>query len=313
LPDDDDSSSAKAYLTGNLIYTESVTKTYYITVVVEKVLYTGKTRYQRAGVVVTPDLGKVLLLDGITQLSVSDEYIYHDNLVHPIMLSHPNPRKVLIIGGGDGGTLREVLKYKSVEKAKMVELDPGVVDICKKYLPEVNAGAFDDPRTNLIFDDGRKYIETTDEKYDIVLIDLTDPVGQAAKLFTKEFYMSVKNVLNEGGGMATQSESAFFYKNIFATIRKTIATVFKHVSSTLAFMPSYGMLWAFTVASDYFNPAEISIDVIKARYERNKLQTRYYHPKMHQAMFILPKDLEEFLEKNDLPISTDEKPVSIET
>lgn len=311
MPDDDDSSKSTV-LIGGLIYSGSVTKTYYIQFRVSKVLYTGKTKYQRIEVVDTPDLGKVLMLDGVAQLSVNDEYVYHDNLVHPIMLTHPSPEKVLIIGGGDGGTLREVLKYKSVKKALMVEIDPGVVEVCKRYLPELSAGAFDDPRTKLIFDDGRKFVETTDEKFDIVLIDLTDPIGPAVKLFTKEFYENVKAIIKEGGGIAAQTESAYFLLKEFAIIRKTIGSVFKIVRSNFGWMPAYGMLWAFTIGSDYLDPLKVPLDVIKERYKRNKLVTRYYDPTNHHAIFAMPKNIREFLNNPHIPISTDANPVSVD-
>ncbi|MCK5585409.1 polyamine aminopropyltransferase, partial [Candidatus Bipolaricaulota bacterium] len=208
---------------------------------VEDFLYSGQSEYQSIEVIKTRSFGTCLVLDGKIQSSEADEFVYHQSLVQPAMITHPNPRHVLIAGGGEGATLREVLRHNSVEKATMVDLDEKVVSICKQYLPSFSAGAFDDPRTELIVGDARKYVEESSQTFDVIIIDLPDPLegGPAQCLYTREFYTAVKNRLAPGGIMAVQSEPSRWYDlTAFVAIVRTLRDVYVHASPYQAHIPA---------------------------------------------------------------------------
>lgn len=171
----------------------------------DEVIYEEETEHQHLVIFENVKFGRVMSLDGITQVTEKDEFVYHEMMSHVPILAHGNAKKVLIIGGGDGGVLREVLRHKTVEKCTMVEIDRSVVDMCVEYLPMISAGAFDDPRTDLVIADGAKFVAETDERYDVVIVDSTDPVGPGAILFSEEFYKNAKRCMAGGGIIVTQS------------------------------------------------------------------------------------------------------------
>ncbi len=278
---------------------------------VDKVLFEGNSKYQKMLVINNGKFGNVLILDGFFQVSELDEHLYHEPLVQPAMFSHPNPKNVLIIGGGDGGALEEALKHKTVEKATMVELDGDVVRISRKYLKSVCKDAFSDKRTKLIIDDGRKFVENTKERFDVVVIDLTDPVGPSRMLYTKEFYALVSKILTENGVVALHTESPLMIPKIFGTIIRTLRSVFKHVNIHVGFVNTYAMVWSFANASNSIDIKNADgAELSKREKERGVKDLRYHAPKAYPNMFELPIYAKNMIEAGS-EISIDKKPLDI--
>jgi spermidine synthase len=281
--------------------------------VVERVLYSGRTKYQEVDVAVNDDYGKMLVLDGKLQSSTSDEFIYHEMLVHPALVTHGNPRDVLIIGGGEGATLREVLRYRSVRSATMVDIDGEVVEVCEKYLPEMHQGSFRDPRTRLVIGDGREHLRRTDERFDAIIVDATDPIegGPSRLLYTLEFYELARSRLREGGILSTQGTSTFYNARTFATIVNTMSRVFPHVRGYQASIPSYISDWGFVVGSLGRDPASVTPEEAEARARELGLpELNYYEPAHHPHYFWLPPRVRRILAE-ERGISRDEEPVSV--
>ncbi|BAB65325.1 polyamine aminopropyltransferase [Sulfurisphaera tokodaii] len=278
---------------------------------ITKVIAEEKTPYQRALLVELARFGKALILDGKIQSTITDEFIYHEALVHPLLLSINNPEKILILGGGEGATLREVLKHKTIKNVTMVDIDPVVIDFAKKYLQEWHQGAFDNPKSKLVIEDGYKFIKETKEKFDAVVIDLTDPIKDSPSqmLYTKEFYEEVKRISK--WGIVTQATSPSFSLETFSIIYNTIKHVFKKVSAGITYVPAFDGLWGFVYASDEVNPAEFSKEEINNRIkERIDGSLRFYDGETHITMFSIPKHIREVLEKEN-KISTRENPVAV--
>ena len=244
-------------------FIESVYTDLNVMLKVREVFYSGSTAYQKVEVIDSELFGRSLVLDGKTQSTERDEHIYHETLVHPAMLCHPDPKQVFIGGGGEGGTLREVLCHNSVEMVTMVDLDSEVVALCRQYLPNHHLGSFDDPRTNLIHEDARAYLQNTPDLYDVIILDLVDPLegGTAALLYTQEFYALAKARLNSGGVLVTQSGPAglLSFKECFTTIFNTLGTLFDHIKAVQVHVPAFQTLWGFTIVSDTAFP-EVSED-----------------------------------------------------
>jgi len=211
-----------------------------------------KTPFQEMYIVESGSYGKGLVLDGKWQSSTVDEFLYHEALVHPAMIAHKSPKKVLVLGGGEGATIREVLRWKTVEKVKMVDIDGEVVEACKEHLPEMHQGAFDDPRTELVIGDALEVLENTEEQWDVVISDLSDPIeeGPSFKLFTKEFYEKVDRVLAPNGKFVLQAGPvAPPYLATHGRLVNTLTTVFEHNVSYTTFVPTYGEPWSLTLSS----------------------------------------------------------------
>jgi spermidine synthase len=276
---------------------------------VKRVIYSGRTRYQRVDIVDTEVFGRMLFLDGISQLSTSDEHIYHESLVHPALLTHPRPERVLIIGGGDGGALEEVLKYRTIREAVMVDIDEELINLTRRCLWEVNQGAFDDHRVRLLYMDGRDYVDRCEEAYDAVVLDLTDPLGPSKRIYTLEAYRGIKELIGDGGILVTHAESPYIYQREFLTIYRTLSEVYHHIRPYGAWIPSLGPYWMFITASDALDPKAVSPEVIERRLKERGVETEYYTPELHQALFTLPKNLQEALSRSDVEPSTDEKPL----
>lgn len=244
--------------------------------------------------------GRVLALDGIIQTTEADEFVYHEMLAHVPLLAHENPKRVLIIGGGDGGMLREVLRHNTIEKVTLVEIDGSVIERSKKYLPSLSNGAFEDPRLELLIQDGVIYVGTTDEKYDVVICDSTDPIGPAAVLFTEEFYGLCKRVLNEKGIFVNQNGVPFLQKDEFVSTLKSRSKHFKDAGFYIAPVPTYvGGFMAFGWASDQ-DYREISEEVLKRRLTRISGSMKYYNPGIHKAAFCLPQFMLDWTNSLDL-------------
>lgn len=257
---------------------------------ITKIIHTEQTPYQHLAIVETVEFGRALVLDGIVQTTVADEFIYHEMLVHVPMFTHPDPRRILIIGGGDGGTAREALKHQCVEQVDMVEIDARVVDACRAYLPELSC-ALSDPRLNLIIDDGVRYIQSQKDKYDVVIIDSSDPIGPAVELFGKEFYENVYRALKGDGLFVSHAESPFFYRDVFQRVYKNIKSTFPLARVYLTCVPSYiSGFWSFTLGSKQYHPVK--------DYRKYQLtDMKYYSPEIHQASFVLPVFLSKMLEE----------------
>ena len=278
---------------------------------IRRVLYSGVTKYQRVAVVEFEDLGKALVLDGKVQSSLYDEFIYHESLVHPVMITHPNPRRVLILGGGEGATAREVLRHRGVREVVMVDIDEEVIRVVKEYLPEMSQGAFDDPRLRLVIDDGRKFLERVNDKYDVVILDLTDPLegGPSYLLYTLEFYRIVRDRLSDGGLMVTQATSTYYALRTFATIYKTVASVFPVARAYHVYVPSFDSTWGFVIGSLGPDPTSLTPDEVNRRIsERINGELRFYDGYMHRALFTLPKHVVRVLEDPSIRPATDSNP-----
>jgi spermidine synthase len=234
--------------------------------------------------------GHVLVLDGVVQTTQADEFVYHEMLTHVPLLAHENPKRVLIIGGGDGGILREVLRHTTIEKVTLVEIDGSVVEWSKKYLPSLSKGAFEDPRLELLIQDGVVYVEKTDEKYDVIICDSTDPVGPGAVLFTEHFYGQCKRILNKKGIFVNQNGVPFLQKDEFISTLKNRSKHFKDVGFYVAPIPTYvGGFMALGWASDCADYRGLSEETLRQRLTRVTGPMHYYNPGMHNASFCLPQ------------------------
>ncbi|PMQ02223.1 MAG: spermidine synthase [Dictyoglomus sp. NZ13-RE01] len=270
---------------------------------IEKFIYVDETPYQKVEIIESPFYGVCLVLDGRIQSSEKDEFIYHEALVHPAMILHPSPQRVLILGGGEGATLREVLKYKEVEKAVMVDIDEKVVKISQEFLKSWHKNSFFDKRVSLLFRDARAFLEETDEKFDVIISDLSEPMAgsPSVKLFTYEFYNIVKNHLTENGIFVMQASTSHHLKLKFHSVMSsTLRNIFGMVFSYQAYVPVYDFIWSFIFASDKINPKEFSEDYINKRLEeKNIIDLRFYDGETHKMMFSLPKHVREIIEKEN--------------
>ena len=270
---------------------------------IKDIIHTGKTAYQTVDILDTDTFGRCLVLDGKTQSTEADEYIYHEALVHPALLLHPRPKTVFIGGGGEGATLREVLYHKSVERAVMLDLDGDVVELCRRFLPQHHQDKFDDSRVELRYEDARGYLASCQESFDVMVLDLVDPVeeGTSYLLYTHEFYDLCRSKLRPGGVLVTQAGPAGLlnYTECFTAIARTLASVFPQVSSYTAYVPAFTTLWGFVVAlaEERPNPhspppEELDSEVIDSLIsQRLSCELRYYDGITHRNMFSLPKYL----------------------
>lgn len=277
---------------------------------ISDILYNGESEFQSVQIIDTPGFGKCLILDGKIQCSESDEFIYHEALVHPPMITHPRPENVFIAGGGEGATLREVLAHKTVERVVMVDLDKTVVDICRKFLPSLNQGSFEDSRVELLHVDAMKYLDETQEKFDVVIIDLTEPLeeGPAYLLYTQEFYRGLREKLTPGGTLGLQSGStSMVIAHGFIAVANTLRTAFPVVAPYQAEIPSFGGSWGFAVASQDSDPIDLSPDEVDRRLSSRVNKTlRFYDGLTHRGMFSIPKYLREEMARGKRIITRDQ-------
>lgn len=263
---------------------------------IKEIFYENGSEFQHTQVVDSIQYGRMLLLDGIVQTTEKDEFIYHEMMVHVPVLSHPSPEKVLIIGGGDGGILREVIRYKSVTSATIVEIDPGVIDLCKEYLPTISNGAFEDSRTSLIISDGAAFVKETREKFDVVIVDSCDPIGPATVLFSKAFYRDIHDLLNPGGIMVCQTGSLYMQPDEQAETHSLLSGIYSYVNPYVFAVPTYiGGLFSAMFCSDNIDPNKIDIGMLKEKTAVNIIKTRYYNPGTHIGAFHVPGFLKERL------------------
>lgn len=273
----------------------------------DKILYDGKTPYQKIQVLESARFGKVLRLDNIFQTSEWDEFLYHEPLVHGAAISHGNIKNALVIGGGDGGAIKEFLKYKSLESVTMIELDKEVVEVSKKYIPSISDGSFDSPRLTLLFEDGIQFIKNTKKKFDVIMLDLTDPFGPSVELYTKEFYSALADHLTEDGLISLHIESPVSRPKIFSRLYHTLKSVFSIVRPMTNYVPMYGTLWGYALASNSVDPLLLKDETISNRLKENSIDDlRFYNPSTHSALLSLPNYINELLETPEKPISSGE-------
>lgn len=282
----------------------------------EEVLYKGRTKYQSVQIVRSGSFGLSLVLDGKIQSTEADEFIYHEAMVHPVMLAHPNPETVFIAGGGEGATLREGLCHKTVQRAVMVDIDEEVTALSKKYLPNHSHGAFEDSRTELYHTDAREYLAQSREKFDIIIIDLPDPIeeGPAYRLYTREFYEIARDRLTADGLISVQSGSASYTELLNLTaVNNTLKSVFPIVNIYKADMPCFGGPWGFCAVSMKHDTAALSPEEIDRRIsERALAGLRFYDGVTHRGIFSLPKYIREAMEMQER-IITDDDPLYLYT
>ncbi|MEK4566531.1 spermidine synthase [Alkalihalobacillus sp. FSL R5-0424] len=272
-----------------LWYTEKQTERFGITAKIKRTLHTEKTEFQQLDMIETEEFGNMLVLDGMVMTTEKDEFVYHEMVAHVPLFTHPNPKHVLVVGGGDGGVIREVLKHPSVEKATLVEIDGKVVEYSKKYLPTI-AGALDDERVDVQIADGFMHIAKSENEYDVIMVDSTEPVGPAVKLFEKGFYEGISKALKEDGVFVAQTDNPWFQQDLIRNVYSDIKEIFPITRVYTANIPTYPSgLWTFTIGSKTKDPLEVSED----RF--HDIETKYYTKELHKAAFALPKFVADLL------------------
>jgi spermidine synthase len=258
-----------------------------------ELLESRKSKFQTIDVYDTISFGKMLVHDDVIMLTEFDENHYHEMIVHVAMNVHPNPRRVAVIGGGDGGTLREVLKHKSVETAHLCEIDGDVIELCKRHFPNLSC-SFDDPRSEVFLEDGAEFVKKRKNYYDVIIVDSSDPIGPAEVLFQEQFYRSMYDALTEDGIVVTQSESFLYHRNIIGKLSAFNRRIFPLYFYYYTMVPTYpsGVI-GFSFCSKKYNPL---MDLNKERAEELK-DLKYYSIPIHKASFTLPKGFYEFLQK----------------
>lgn len=275
----------------NLWVEEKSNEYYSMKFKVKNVLFEGQSEFQSVEVVDTVGHGKMLLNDGLIMVTERDEYIYHDMIVHVPLFTHPNPKNVLVIGGGDGGTAREVLRHPSVEKCTMVEIDEMVINASKEHIP-ITSQVFSNPKLDLKIEDGLKFVKATREKFDVVIVDSTDPIGPAEPLFNIEFYQDIANCLTDEGIVVSQGESPFYnvdmQQKLLGIVNETFQICGAYNFSNLTYP---GGLWTFTFGSKKYHPLN---DFDPQRVHNSTMEFKYYNTDLHTASFALPN----FMRKN---------------
>ncbi|NPA70270.1 MAG: polyamine aminopropyltransferase [Crenarchaeota archaeon] len=273
-----------------LVVIQPVSYETYMIMKISKVIQQTRSQYQNIEIVELTEYGRALVLDGLVQSTEVDEHIYHESLVHPAMITHPNPRKVLIIGGGEGATLREVLKHNTVTEAVMVDIDEKVVELSKQYLQELHRGSFYDPRGRVVIADGKEYVNKTTEKYDVVILDLTDPYASeiAYELYTAQFYKKISEILTEDGIMVTQAGSSFYYENVYDKVLESVKQVFPIVKEYNVWIPSFGYACNFIIGSKIHDPEKLTVEEVDKRLKSRNVETRFYSGRTHIALMNLP-------------------------
>ncbi|TDO99674.1 polyamine aminopropyltransferase [Marinomonas balearica] len=257
---------------------------------VDQVFFELDTDHQHLIIFENETFGRIMALDGVIQTTERDEFVYHEMMAHVPMFAHGNAKRVLIIGGGDGGMLREVLRHPEVEHVTQVEIDQAVIDMCTEYLPNHSAGAYDNPKANVVIADGVDFVNETTEKYDVIISDCTDPIGPGEVLFSSKFYEGCKRCLNEGGVFVAQNGVSFMQIDEVSTTAKRLSPYFTDVSFYSASVPTYvGGIMTFAWGTDQESLRQLNSAVIRERFENAGFKTRFYTPELHAAAFALPQ------------------------
>jgi spermidine synthase len=259
---------------------------------IKKLIFSKKSKYQKIEIFQTSNFGRMLLLDGSIQLTERDEFIYSEMITHVPLLSFSGAKKVLIVGDGDGGTLREVLRHP-VEEVYFVEIDKEVIKACRRYMSAVPARSFEDKRVKMVIADGAKFVKDFNDFFDVIIVGAPDPVGAGKILFSLNFYKSIYKALTPSGMMICQSGPVIFWpETIYGQINKKLKRIFPKVRICLSFIPTYpGAFWSFTVGSKKTDPARIPLKDLRKRYNRLGMKTKYYNPEIHLNSFVLPNFL----------------------
>jgi spermidine synthase len=279
-----------------------------------RVIASASTKFQNVTIQEFEHLGRVLILDGKIQSAELDEYIYHELLVHPAMIAHEKPRRVLLCGGGEGAPLREILRHPSVESVVMVDIDAELVALCREHLPNWHAQAFDDPRVRVLHADARAFVEGTDERFDVIINDITDPIegGPSKLLFTREFHAAAARILNPGGVFVTQAIGVHYDAGdrLHAMIHHTVAQVFTHVRSYCDYILSFDYPWAFVAGSRKPVWDGLEAEDIDRRLQARGITLRFYDGETHRRVMSLPKPLRTLISK-ETSIITDREPLVV--
>lgn len=283
--------------TADTFWTETLYNAYGQRFRVDEVLFEEKSEHQHLLIFRNEQFGRVLALDGIVQTTERDEFIYHEMLTHVPLIAHGNARRVLIIGGGDGGILREVCRHHTVEHITQVEIDQSVIDLAKTWFPGHSDGAYDDARANIIIGDGFDFVQTTQDRFDVIISDSTDPLGPGEVLFSKDFYAGCQRSLNPGGLLVTQNGVPFMQPGELSNTAARLSKLFRDRRFYTAAVPSYiGGVMTFAWASDNPDLARVDLDTLTRRWLLQHIQSRYYTPELHQAAFALPRYLLDMLQ-----------------
>ncbi len=280
---------------------------------VKRYLYSGKTPYQQVEIVDTETFGRALILDGKIQSAAFDEHIYHEALIHPAMVLHPAPSRVLLIGGAEGAGLREILRYPQVEQLTMVDIDRQVVELCREHLGQWHRGSFEDARVRLYFMDARRFIEETRESFDIIVSDLTEPTaeGPSRLLYTRQFYETIKKKLSPDGIFALQAGGlSLDYMGIHAAVRNTLRCSFRKLRSYPNHIPSFDSSWGFILASDLQDPMALDREEVDRRLGVVAHQLKFYDGETHEGIFRLPKNIRRAFSENR-SIIEDDRPLPV--
>lgn len=255
---------------------------------ITKTLHTEQSPYQSIAFVDSLQYGRMLLLDSIVQTTEKDEFVYHEMITHVALNAHPNPRRILVVGGGDGGSIREIMKHESVEEAILVDIDQRVVELSKQYLPTISC-ALDDPRVKVHIEDGLQYVKRVKNEFDLIIVDSTDPIGPAVGLFAQEFYRDLFAALKEDGMFVAQTESPWIDNEMLPDLHAGLRDVFPIVKLYLAAIPTYQSgLFSFTICSKQYDPT-------RPLPQKPALDTKYYSPAIHEAAFVLPPCVAELI------------------
>ena len=248
-----------------------------------------QTPFQLLEVYETAELGRIFRLDGYNMTSERDEFFYHENLVHPAAIAHPHPRRALVIGGGDGGSSEELLKHSTLERVHMAELDPDVIALSRAQFGKVHRGAFDDPRLKVTVGDGLAYLRTTDVRYDLVAMDLTDPVGPSAELYSAATFALAKRAMGADAALTLHMGSPFSHPERVRQTLDNLREVFRIVAPYFVYIPLYGSIWGFACASDTLDPRSLAPEKVEQLLrERGVAELQYYNGEVHRALFALP-------------------------
>ncbi len=273
-----------------LWFTEKQTPHLHWSCRVTQTLYSKQTPYQQVDVFETEQFGRIMTLDGMVMITEHDEFAYHELLTHVAMNTHDHPKQILVIGGGDGGAIREILRYQTVKRVVLAEIDEAVIDASKRFFPHISSG-FSDARVEIQIGDGMDYIRQYQEEFDIILIDSTEPIGVGKKLFESLFYHSVFRALKKDGLMVAQTLSPWVNQSLIRQCYHKIAQIFPITRLYMGQVPTYPSgSWTFTLGSKHYDPLKVD----ESRLPHLK-QTRYYHPQLHRALFQLPKFVKEII------------------
>jgi spermidine synthase len=277
-------------MSNGLVFNETLHPGVQVSYTCDEILYQEKTEHQDLVLFSNPVFGKILMLDGVTQVTTRDEFIYHEMMSHVPIIAHGAAKSVLIVGGGDCGLAEEVLKHASVESLVQVEIDKSVVDFSKEHFADFNTGVLENPRFELVIEDGLKFAAETDRRFDVVIVDSTDPHGPGAVLFSEEFYRDIHRILTPGGVLVTQNGVPFLQRDELVTSVERFSRIFKDATAYIAAIPTYfGGHMTLGWASDNVDLRKQAASILEERFKAAGFDTRYYTPDVHAASFALPK------------------------